>query len=177
LVKREIMLLALCALFIAYVPFTSYHFNTSSQSDVTSILKSAYGQTPGPGDPGNIGGGPGDPSDPGNLGGPGGSNDTANPGGLGDPSSSDPSAGDNSTSLSNPSDISSGIGNNANVMTSNDTSSGLDASMPTVPSDLGNTAGNTTSTQTVPEFPIAMLVMMIAISSVVVFYRIKSFKI
>ena len=101
------MLLTLCALFVAYVPFTSYHFDIASQFGMTSILKSAYGQTPGPsdpgnpGDPGNTGGGLGGPSDPGNLGGPGGSNDTANPGGPGSTSVPDPSAGDNSTNLSN----------------------------------------------------------------------------
>jgi predicted secreted protein with PEFG-CTERM motif len=46
------MLLALCALFVAYVPFTSDHLKTSSQSDMSSfILESAYGQTPDMGSP------------------------------------------------------------------------------------------------------------------------------
>ena len=35
------------ALFVMYVPFTSYHVQTNSQSDMSFfILKSAYGQTP-----------------------------------------------------------------------------------------------------------------------------------
>lgn len=41
------MLLVVLALFVTYVPFTSYHIKTGSQFDMnTFILKSAYGQTP-----------------------------------------------------------------------------------------------------------------------------------
>lgn len=153
------MLLTLCALFVGYVPFTNYHFDTAYQFETTSILNPAYGQTPGPGDPGNAG-------DTGNISGPGGS------GGLGNPSGPDPSAGDNSTIPSNPGDVSPRIGNSTNVIIQNDTSSGPDSEI-TVPGDLGNT----TTTQAVPEFPIAMLVMLIAVASVVVFYRIKPIQI
>lgn len=173
------MLLTLCALFVAYIPFTSYHFDT--KFEVTSILKTAYGQTPGPGDPGNNGG-PGNSissGDPGNMGSSGGLGGSGNPGepGTGRGSSGpDPSAGDNSTNPSNPGDVSPIIGNSTNVIINNDTSIGPDAAIQ-VPSDLGNPAGNANATQTVPEFPVAMLVMIISISSVIVFSRIKSFKI
>lgn len=154
MVKREIMLLTVCALFVAYVPFTSYHFNITSQLEMTSILKSAYGQTPGPGDPGNAVD-PGNPSDPGNI---------VAPGNLGGP---DPSAGDNSTNLSNPGDVSSGIGNSTNVITQNYTSSGPDATIP-VPGDLGNHAENATTAQVVPEFgPISILILTTAIVSII----------
>jgi len=175
LVKREIILLTLCALFVAYIPFTSYHFDT--KFEMTSIFKSAYGQTPGPGDPGNNGG-PGNsisPSDPGNTGSSGGLGGSGNPGGLGTgrgSSGPDPSAGDNSTNPSNPGDVSPVIGNSTNDMPQNDTSSGPDSAIA-----LPSNTGNPTTAQTVPEFPVAMLVMIISISSVVVFSRIKSFKI
>jgi predicted secreted protein with PEFG-CTERM motif len=173
LVKREIILLTLCTLFVAYIPFTGYHFDT--KFEVTSILKTAYGQTPGPGDPGNPAG-LGDAGTTRSQGGPNNSGEPGNTGGQGSTSAPDPSAGDNSTNPSNPGDVSSGIGNSTNVIINNDTSIGPDAAIQ-VPSDLGNSAGNANATQTVPEFPVAMLVMIISISSVVVFSRIKSFKI
>lgn len=177
LVKREIMLLTLCALFVAYTPFVNYQFDASHMSET---IMNAYGQTPGPSDPGNTGGlgDPGNSGDPGNT---GSLNDPGNPGGLGG-SNPDLSAGDNltnpsnlgdnSTNPSNLGDISSVMGNSTNDMTQNDTSNG-----PNFEIASPNNVGNPTTTQAVPEFPIAMFVMIIAIGSTVALYKIKSLKI
>lgn len=163
MVKRKIILLTLCALFVACVPFANY--DNSSQFGMTSIFKYAYAQTPDPIDPGNIGG-PGDASDPGNSGDP---TSSANLGGPDNSSGPDPSAGDNSTNLSNPSDVSSGIGNGTNVMTQNDTSSGPDASIPVVPSNISNPSGNATTAQVVPEFgSISLAILVISIMSIII---------
>ena len=157
------LLLTLCAIFVAFIPFANYDFGISSQFGMASILKYAYAQTPSPGDPGNTG----DPSNPSDLGNTADPASSGNLGGLGSSSGPDPSTGDNSTNLSNPGDTS-GIGNSTSTMTQNDTSSGPDASMPVAPGDVSNPSASTTA-QVVPEFgPISLAILVVSIISVIV---------
>lgn len=150
------MLVAICALFVGYIPFVSNHL------DATSVLNNAYGQTPSPGDIGSAA----DPSDPSNAPGP----DTGSISGLSDPSSEtgpDPSMDDNSTNSLTPGDTSSGTDNSNNVAIQNYTSNAPDSAIviPSVP--------ETPSTQTVPEFPFAVIVLIIATLSIVLIPKIR----
>ena len=156
---RKFLLVAICILFVGYIPLVTHRL------DATFVLNNAYGQTPSPGDIGSATGS----SDPSNASGP----DTGNISGPDNPSSvtgPDPSMDNNLTDSFTPGDTSSGISASNNVVIQNYTSNAPDSAI-----EVSN-ATQTPTTQTVPEFPIAMLVMMISITSVVVFYRIKSVK-
>lgn len=144
LMKKEIMLLALCAFFVTYVPLANYDKLNTSSDVAFFVLKSAYGQTP---DPGSLGTDPGSP---------------------------DANSGSNSTGISTVTDPSSESNSGSGISNPNDTAlGGPDTTIPDASSNFGNavngTAGtNETVNHAVPEFgPISALILTTAIVSIV----------
>ena len=161
MVTRRFLLFVICVHFVAYVPL-GYNFDTASHS--TSFLKTAYGQTPNPGDIGSAA----TPSDQSNAA----ASDPTSTSGPNDPSSAstsgpDPSMENNPSNSVSPGDASSGISDNNNTIIQNYTSNAPDSAivMPNVP-------GNTT--KTVPEFPLAAVVLIVATLSIVLIPKVRS---